>query len=115
MLLYEAFDSTGRSSYQSVHTPLSKGMTVREMSSSFRDENTCQFSALSLASAASVAGTGNGEKILQSHMGAPGMRLLRLLDSTTEKAMSSKEAKELRKTLLRFTIKADLLYQVRPW
>ena len=64
---------------------------------------------------ASVAGTGNGEKILQSHMGAPGMRLLRLLDSTTEKAMSSKEAKELRKTLLRFTIKADLLYQLRPW
>ena len=60
---------------------------------------------------ASVAGTAGGEKIIQAHMGNPGMRLLRLLDGVTEKAMGEKESKELRKTILRFVIKADLLYQ----
>ena len=60
---------------------------------------------------ASVAGTGNGEKILQTHMGNTGGQILRILESTMEKQKGAKAAKETRKALLRFVIKADLLYQ----
>ena len=60
---------------------------------------------------ASVSGTGNGEKILQNHMGFSGGRILRVIESTMEKQKGSKAAKETRKSLLRFVIKADTLLQ----
>ena len=58
MLLYEALESTGFSSYQSVHTPLSKGVATGmnfETSSSQRVEMHTQLLCLSHASIAPQA------------------------------------------------------------
>jgi hypothetical protein len=60
---------------------------------------------------ASVSGTGNGEKLLQSHMGFSGGRILRVLEATMLNKAGKKAAKETRSAILRFVIKADIMFQ----